>query len=64
VACDARHCGRRRYLHDDLDDVALDTILVQAPPLELWPAVVRRAVVPSDVETHLVQPLQRCYATE
>ena len=24
ASCDARHCGRRAFLHDDLDDVTLD----------------------------------------
>lgn len=24
MSCDARHCGRRPFLHDDLDDVTLD----------------------------------------
>jgi hypothetical protein len=59
ASCDARHCGRRAFLHDDLDAVTLDAALVKAPPLELWPTVVRRAQLPSDVETQLVQPLQR-----
>jgi predicted nucleotidyltransferase len=55
-ACDARHCGRRAFLHDDLDDVTLDQALVNAPPLELWPKVVRRVTLPNDVEEHLVEP--------
>jgi hypothetical protein len=63
VSCDARHCGRRAFLHDDLDTVALDAALINAPPLELWPAIVRRTQVPSDVETQLVQRLQRHHAS-
>ncbi len=26
TACDARHCGRRAFLHDDLDVVTLDAV--------------------------------------
>jgi hypothetical protein len=63
ASCDARHCGRRAFLHDDLDAVTLDPALIKAPPLELWPAVVRRAPLPSDVETQLVQPLQKRHAS-
>jgi hypothetical protein len=53
--CDARHCGRRVFLHDDLDAVTLDASLIKAPPLELWPKIVRRAELPSDVERRLVK---------
>lgn len=57
TSCDARHCGRRAFLHDDLDDVTLDASLIKAPPLELWPRIVRRVELPGDVETLLVQPI-------
>lgn len=53
LACDARHCGRRAYLHDDLDAVTLDAVLVRSPPLELWPKLVRRVEIPGDVEIQL-----------
>jgi len=56
-ACDARHCGRRPFLHDDLDVVTLDRGLVESPPLELWPTVVSRVRLPGDVKTQLAQPL-------
>ena|SRR5258705_914593 len=59
-ACDARHCGRRAFLHDDLDDVTLDQALVIAPPLELWPKVIRRVTLPMDVEAQLVEPFEGC----
>lgn len=59
ASCDARHCGRRAFLHDDLDDVALDASLIKAPPLELWPKIVRRVELPGDVETLLAQPIER-----
>jgi len=50
ASCHALHCGRRPYLHDDLTTVRLSDSLTAAPPLELWPEVVRRCQVPSDVE--------------
>jgi hypothetical protein len=50
ASCDALHCGRRPYLHDDLKTVRLADALTAAPPLELWPAVVRTCTVPADVE--------------
>jgi len=45
-------------LHDDLDDVTLDAALIMAPPLELWPTIVRRTELPKDVEVQLVQPIK------
>jgi predicted nucleotidyltransferase len=50
ATCDALHCGRRLYLHDDLATVRLARELVAAPPIELWPQVVRRCPAPDDVE--------------
>ena len=41
-SCDALHCGQRHYLHDDLRAIKLQPALIQAPPIELWPAVVAR----------------------
>ena len=58
ASCDARHCGRREFLHDDLDDVTLDSTLVREPPLELWPKVVRRISVSPDVESFLLAALE------
>lgn len=55
--CDARHCARRPYLHNDLDTITLSPALVREPPVELWPEVVRRAVVPEDVEREVLVPL-------
>jgi predicted nucleotidyltransferase len=55
VACDALHCGQRPHLHDDLDAVRLSADTVQSPPITLWPGLVRRCVVPEDVETILGQ---------
>ena len=49
VTCDARNCGVREYLHDDLDDINLDPLLVKEPPLEIWPRVVCRQPIASDL---------------
>jgi hypothetical protein len=57
-SCDALHCGQRHYLHDDLRAIALESALIQAPPIELWPAVAARVEVPADVEEALVKPIQ------
>lgn len=50
LACDARHCGQRPYLHDDLDMVHLAESLVTSPPLTVWPDIKRRVPPPPDVE--------------
>lgn len=49
ATCDARNCGVREYLHDDFDDIKLDARLVKEPPLEIWPSVVARQSVASDL---------------
>ena len=49
-ACDALHCGRRPYLHDDLDAIRLNSAVVLSPPVTLWPSVERRGQLPADVE--------------
>ncbi len=58
LSCDARRCGIRPFLHDDLDAVKLDAAIVKSPPIELWPSVVRRVPVPGDVEELLLKPLE------
>jgi hypothetical protein len=55
VSCDARHCGARPHLHDDLDDVHLDPELIAAPPVTIWPQLVRRRALPADLEAMLVE---------
>jgi hypothetical protein len=57
ASCDALHCGRRPYLHDDLATIRLDRSLIAAPTLQLWPIVVRRGAIPADVEV-LVRRLE------
>jgi len=57
-SCDALHCGRRHYLHDDLEAICLAQDLIAAPPLELWPDIVTRVPIPEDVEQALIVPLK------
>ncbi len=58
ASCDALHCGRRLYLHDDLAAIRLSGDLIAAPPVELWPEVIARKPVPEDVEQLLLLPLR------
>src|SRR2546422_3148036 len=48
-ACDALHCGRRPFLHDDLDAIRLNTNVVLSPPVTVWPSVERRIELPPDL---------------
>ena len=57
-SCDALHCGRRAFLHDDLRSIKLEKALVSCPPVELWPQVITRITVPQDVEEGLLQVLR------
>jgi len=59
LSCDARNCGLRSFLHDDLDAVCLDSHLITAPPLELWPKVIERSPLPSDVREILLSSSHR-----
>ena len=59
VACRAQSCGQYPHLNDDLQIVTLAPDLIVAPPVDLWPTVVRRISVPDDVEDVLLAGLQR-----
>jgi hypothetical protein len=59
VACLAQHCGRREHLNDDLHVVTLSKELIAAPPVDLWPNVIRRLSLPADVEALLLSELER-----
>jgi hypothetical protein len=59
VACIAQNCGRREHLNDDLQVVSLSKELIAAPPVTLWPNVVRRVIVPPDMEALLLTDLER-----
>jgi len=58
LRCDALHCGRRPYLHDDLNAIRLDKALIARPPITLWPHIIARVPVPEDVEHGLLAPLE------
>lgn len=58
VACLAQSYGRREHLNDDLQVVTLSKELIAAPPITLWPNVVRRIMVPPDVEELLLTDLE------
>jgi hypothetical protein len=57
-SCDAHHCGRRPYLHDDFDAIMLSKSVVATPPVTLWPVVTRRGQLPPDLE-EVVAALER-----
>ena len=58
VLCEARSCGQRPHLNDDLHVLRLDPALTRSPPFDLWPVVTRRAAAPEDVERLLLAPLE------
>ena len=45
-SCDALHCGRRPYLHDDLATLRLSDEVVASAAAQLWPVVERRHQLP------------------
>jgi hypothetical protein len=59
MLCRARHCGLRDHLNDDLDVTTFPGELIAAPPIELWPDVIRRVPVPADMEALLLVELGR-----
>jgi hypothetical protein len=57
MSCEARHCGRRQHLNDDLDVITLAPTVIAEPPVDLHPRIVRRCTVPADVASLLLAPL-------
>lgn len=53
-SCDALNCGKRHYLHDDLETVTLSEGTVRAA-LVLWPSLERRVGLPDDLKEILKQ---------
>jgi hypothetical protein len=53
----ARTCGQRQHLNDDLQIVTLSPVLINAPPIDLWPRIVARCTVPADTHALLVAKL-------
>jgi len=56
-ACDALNCGKREYLHDDLQVVKLSKELIENPPLVIYPELIRNVKIPSDVEEILLNEI-------
>jgi len=59
ATCQALNCGRRQHLNDDLQIVTLGSAIIGAPPVDLWPRIIRRCATPSDTETLLLAELER-----
>lgn len=59
MLCEAQNCGRRQHLNDDLQMVTLAPDLIEVPPIDLWPHVLRRCTVPPDTEELLLAKLVR-----
>ena len=55
MACGGRQCGFGSRICDDLDNLCLARTVVAEPPLELWPKVVKRARIPEDVQSILLE---------
>ena len=53
-SCDALNCGKRHYLHDDLEAIQLSEETVRGA-IELWPRLERRPGLPDDLEKVLEQ---------
>jgi hypothetical protein len=49
---------RSEYLKDDIHVVTLSNELLAAPPVDVWPKVMRRVMVPTDVEAILLTELE------
>jgi hypothetical protein len=64
VLCHALHCGQREHLNDDLQELTLGPALIAAPPLDLWPRIMRRVPVPPDTESLLVAELEKDEAND
>jgi predicted nucleotidyltransferase len=54
ISCDALNCGKRPYLHDDLETVSLSDETVRTA-LELWPSLEHRVGLPDDLQKTLKQ---------
>jgi hypothetical protein len=59
VLCQAMNCGARQHLNDDLGVVRLARSLIRSPPFVLWPEVRRNESAPPDVESLLLDRLER-----
>lgn len=57
MSCDALNCGKREYLHDDLQVINLSKNLVVNPPLIIFPDLVKNADIPVDVEEEIIKKI-------
>lgn len=55
MSCDADNCGKRKYLHDDLNTITLKKELIDNPPLIIFPNLIRNVIIPLDVEEGLLK---------
>jgi len=59
ASCDASHCGKRPFLHDDLNTIRLPEELITQPPVVLWPDLYATDTVPKDVREQLIDQLAK-----
>ena len=57
MSCDANNCGKRKYLHDDLNTITLKRELIDNPPLIIFPKIIRNVFIPTDIEEGLLKIL-------
>jgi hypothetical protein len=62
-SCDAIHCGKRSYLHDDFNEMRLKKELIAQPPVSLWPRPSASCSAPHDVHVQLIEQLDQDEAT-
>lgn len=55
MRCSGSQCYLGTRICDDFKIVCLEKALIQDPPLELWPKLVRRQVLPEDVEELVIR---------
>lgn len=53
-SCDALNCGKREYLHDDLQVITIPKEVIEKPPLVIYPEVIINTVIPEDIEEILL----------
>lgn len=57
AGCGAAYQSGREFLRDDLHTIDLPRELIASPAFDLWPNVLARVAIPSDVEALLLRPL-------
>lgn len=54
ATCDALHCSRRLYLHDDFAEIRLAKRVIAGPRVEIWPDFVERLPIADDLRAALM----------